>query len=95
VTLVVTLVVTLIVLFYEGTFSFILFLFLYIVFIILTIYFSLFLYVIIYLSLRQFNGNTKDLLIRNIYCTVVDQLTYIFYILTHNFDIHYTLTVLF
>jgi len=78
-----------------NTFIFILFLFLYVVFIILTFYFSLFLYVIIYLSLRQFNGNTKYLSVRNIYCTVVDQLTYVFYILTHNFDIYYILTILF
>jgi len=54
---------------------FIFILFLYTVFIILTfilIYFCR----IIYLLLRQCNGNIKDLSVRIIYCTVVDKLTY-------------------
>jgi len=47
------------------------------------LYFNLFLYIIIYLSLCQYNGNTKDLSVRIIYCRWVN----IFYILTHNFDL--------
>jgi len=31
---------------------------------------------IICLSLRQYNGNTKDLSLRIIYCTVIGKLTY-------------------